>query len=261
MITSEQVQQLSQKTGVNENAVVREYIQIVFLKELYRKKKSQNIYFKGGTAIHLLFPSPRFSMDLDFTAELPKNNLKEISKSVVKRIKPEIPNLTLKSSPSERKDSWAATLHWDEEERKYPLTVELECSLREKPIQKPTKTLLKTGLPVVGSPLILHLAWEEILAEKIRAILTRKKTKGRDFYDVYYLLYKNTPLRWKLVEKKMALYPKFTEEINAETIINRVKGFDDKRLKQDLGSFLPRSEKENLLPRLKKELITLLKQK
>ncbi len=260
MITPDQVQKISQKTGVNENAIIREYIQTVFLKGLYQKKESQHIYFKGGTAIHLLFPAPHFSMDLDFTAELSWANLKEIISATVEETQSEIPNLNVKFSPGEKKESLTGTLHWDREGRKYPLTVDLEYSLREKPIQKPTKTLLKTDLPVIGSPLILHLAWEEILAEKTRAILTRKKTKGRDFYDVYYLLYKNVPLLWELVRGKMKLYPKFTEEINAETVISRVKNFDDKRLKQDLGAFLPRWEKENLLPRLKKELIRLLKQ-
>lgn len=259
MITKEQLHNISQKTGVNENAIIREYIQVVFLKELYQKKASQEIYFKGGTAIHLLFPAPRFSMDLDFTTGLPKNTLLETTQNVVKSVRPEIPNLEFKISPKEKKESLTGTLYWTKEGRKYPLTVDLEYSLREKPIQKPIKTLLKTDLPVVGSPLVLHLTWQEILAEKIRAVLTRKKTKGRDFYDIYYLLYKGTPLKWELVKEKMKLYPDFEEDINKETVIKQVGTFDEKKLKQDLGAFLHKSEKENLLPRLKNELVNLLK--
>ncbi len=260
MITEEQIKNISKKTGVNENAIIREYIQVVFLKELYQKKASQEIYFKGGTAIHLLFPAPRFSMDLDFTAELPQEPLLETTQNVVKSIGSEIPDLEFKATPEERKESLKGTLYWTAEERKYPLTVALEYSLREKPIQKPVKTLLKTDLPVVGSPLVLHLTWEEILAEKIRAILTREKTKGRDFYDVYYLLYKGVSLKWELVKEKMRLYPDFEKNVNKETVIKRVEIFDEKKLKQDLGAFLHKSEKENLLPRLKNELANLLKQ-
>mgnify|MGYP001051211356 CR=1 FL=1 len=214
MITKEQIHNISQKTGVNENAIIREYIQVVFLKELYQRKESQNIYFKGGTAIHLLFPVPRFSMDLDFTAELPQKTLLESTQDVVKSIDSEIPDLEFKTSPKEKEKSLTGTLYWTPEESKYPLTVALEYSLRENPIQKPIKTLLRTDLPVVGSPLVLHLTWEEILAEKIRAILTRKKTKGRDFYDVYYLLYKEVPLKWELIEEKMKLFPNFEKDIN-----------------------------------------------
>jgi predicted nucleotidyltransferase component of viral defense system len=43
---------------------------VFFLSRLYSRRESENIFFKGGTALHLIFKAPRFSEDLDFTVEL-----------------------------------------------------------------------------------------------------------------------------------------------------------------------------------------------
>jgi predicted nucleotidyltransferase component of viral defense system len=46
---------------------VREYIQHLFLAELYKIREADKLLFKGGTALRVAFLSPRFSEDLDFT--------------------------------------------------------------------------------------------------------------------------------------------------------------------------------------------------
>ena len=47
--------------------VIREYVQHLFLSHLYALPQSDHLAFKGGTALRLLYGSPRFSEDLDFT--------------------------------------------------------------------------------------------------------------------------------------------------------------------------------------------------
>jgi len=70
MITKEQIYLLAKKSKINETTIFREYLQLFFLSELYSRKQSKDIFFKGGTALHLIYKSPRFSEDLDFTVEL-----------------------------------------------------------------------------------------------------------------------------------------------------------------------------------------------
>ncbi|MEK7090833.1 MAG: nucleotidyl transferase AbiEii/AbiGii toxin family protein, partial [Patescibacteria group bacterium] len=69
MITKETLQKLATQyqTGLFPN-IVREYFQHVFLSELYKLPDSQNLLFKGGTAMRIVYGSPRFSEDLDFSA-------------------------------------------------------------------------------------------------------------------------------------------------------------------------------------------------
>ena len=40
--------------------------------------KTQQIIFKGGTAIHLFFQAPRFSEDLDFTVVMPETEFLDV---------------------------------------------------------------------------------------------------------------------------------------------------------------------------------------
>ncbi|MCX6719212.1 MAG: nucleotidyl transferase AbiEii/AbiGii toxin family protein, partial [Candidatus Taylorbacteria bacterium] len=70
MITKDQVHEMAKKLKTNETVVLREYIQLLCLDKLYSLKNCEKIYFKGGTAIHLIFRAPRFSEDLDFTVDL-----------------------------------------------------------------------------------------------------------------------------------------------------------------------------------------------
>src|SRR3989344_1436129 len=68
MITNETLQKLATQyqTGVSPN-IAREYFQHVFLSELYKLPEAENLLFKGGTALRIIYGSPRFSEDLDFS--------------------------------------------------------------------------------------------------------------------------------------------------------------------------------------------------
>ena len=68
MITNEALEKLSRQyqTGVFPN-IVREYFQHIFLGELYKLPNAGKLLFKGGTALGIIYNSPRFSEDLDFS--------------------------------------------------------------------------------------------------------------------------------------------------------------------------------------------------
>ena len=67
MISKKQIEDLANNNQIDSFTILREYLQILFLSYLYREKQADKIYFKGGTALRLLFGSPRFSEDLDFS--------------------------------------------------------------------------------------------------------------------------------------------------------------------------------------------------
>ena len=68
MISIEMLEKLGRQyqVGVFPN-IVREYFQHIFLGELYRLPDAGKILFKGGTALRIIYGSPRFSEDLDFS--------------------------------------------------------------------------------------------------------------------------------------------------------------------------------------------------
>src|SRR3989338_9448761 len=68
MIGPELLENIARKeqTSVFPN-IVREYVQHLFLTELYQLPESEKLLFKGGTALRIVYNSPRFSEDLDFS--------------------------------------------------------------------------------------------------------------------------------------------------------------------------------------------------
>lgn len=82
------------------------------------------------------------------------------------------------------------------------LTVKLDFSKRETIIE-PKTSPIETALPVSGVILINHLSTKEILAEKIRAIYTRRK--GCDLFDLWYLISKKVKIDNNLIEDKLKL--------------------------------------------------------
>jgi len=236
MISKEQIKEMSQRFSIDEFTVLREYIQIVFLGVLYSRKESQYIYFKGGTAIHLLLKSSRFSEDLDFTAKLTIAELKDCLEDVLKKVNLVIPGTTLKKVDVGKK-SLSGILSYQTEEMKFPLNIHIEFSIREKPFTEEEK-VLETDFPISPQPIIRHLGWQEVLAEKIRAFMIR--AKGRDLYDLWHLLSKGVDIDWKMVNKKLEFYKK---TVSFQDVYEKVGKFDDKKIKDDLQKFLPTYDK------------------
>ncbi len=243
MISKDQIREFSNRFAIDEYTIIREYIQIVFLSILYSTKESQKIYFKGGTAIRLLMKSGRFSEDLDFTSELSAKELEPLIADTVKKMSLTVPDITLKRM-EESKMSYTGLLSYQPEGNKYPLTIHLDFSLREKP-ETSAETVLESDFPVVPQPIVRHMAWSEILAEKIRAFLYR--LKGRDVYDLWFMLSKGTDLDWDMINRKLKFYDMST---SIDDLIRRVDDFEEKKLRDDLSKFLPAHDR-NLVIYLK----------
>lgn len=238
MITTDQVRALAAQNRINDTVIFREYIQLVFLQKLYQKTPSQQIYFKGGTAIHLIFGAPRFSEDLDFTVSLSAKAFESYVETVLMRMKVE-EGVEWKEKKSLTGKQYL--LSAPPGVLPYATTVVLDFSFREK-VFSPAHSLLQTAYPLVFTSFVHHLAQEEILAEKIRAIMTRRK--GRDLYDLWYLLSKGVTVQSDLIHKKLAYY-KLTDVTNAD-ILKRVASFPQKDFVLDLRPFVPQNERERL---------------
>lgn len=243
MISKVQIQEFSKRLAIDEFTIIREYIQVVFLSIFYSTSESQKVYFKGGTAIRLLLKSGRFSEDLDFTAELTAKELDPLVNETVKKMSAIIPDMKLKRT-EENKFAYTGILSYQPEGMKHPLNIHLDFSLREKP-ETSKETVLESDLPVVPLPVVRHMDWQEVLAEKIRAFLYR--LKGRDVYDLWFMLQKGVELDWDMINRKTAFYKMVT---SLQDVMNRIGSFDDKQLKNDLGKFLPAHDR-NFVEHLK----------
>lgn len=202
-----------QTTKIN---VVREYLQHVFLSYLYQRKDSGDLAFKGGTALRLLFRSPRFSEDLDFSGSLKPFHLERLVNDVISKIKDE--GIALETQESKPTSGGFLALFQGELHGER-IGLELNVSLRKK--VRPEPILVAT--PLYPSYQCLALPVTELVREKCEALLTRRKP--RDYYDLYFLLRERLgidailPLKKKLVEA--------------------LQGMDSKSIAKELKIFLP----------------------
>jgi predicted nucleotidyltransferase component of viral defense system len=104
------------------------------------------------------------------------------------------------------------------------------------------RSVIQTAYPVFFTSYVHHLSQDEILAEKIRAVMTRKK--GRDLYDLWYLLAKGAQMDRDMLKKKLAFYD--LSKIASADIVKRVASFPKKDFVLDLRPFVPLNERDRL---------------
>lgn len=194
----------------NIQQIETDYLQNIMLAGIYSTTESRKLYFKGGTALQKIFGLNRFSIDLDFTGNL---SIKELTKliNIVKQYM-EFHGFRCTLSSTEKKDSISykfkifGPIYLSTHDDRAIATIKIDVSSRENivlPITLYNITPLYRDLepyqPIVMDP-------NEMLAEKIRAILTRRKP--RDVFDLDFLLDKGFNFFYSLIEKKLAVVEK-----------------------------------------------------
>ena len=197
MLTFEQIkneypQEIIQR---NPKAVLVEYLQYEILDSLYKQKNSEKLSFMGGTAIRIVYGSQRFSEELDFdNFGLSYQEFEQILEKVMADMKNkgfEIEFRLLKKGAYHCYLKFPKLLfennlsdHQDEK-----ILVRIDTVFK-KQFNEPRSFILN-GFGVYRK--ILVNSQEVILSQKIITIIERKRSKGRDYYDVSYLLGKTEP--------------------------------------------------------------------
>lgn len=246
MITAEQISELAKYFKIDETSIVREYLQLLFLRSFYTLKESQHVFFKGGTAIHFHYGSFRFSEDLDFSTQLSSSRIRQMLEETINDLKNEIAPLEL-GKTSAQQNSFNSQLKF-KYKAPHILTIRLEFSQREKALTKAVSAI-ETRFPLISYPLVVYLDAEELLAEKVRAILMR--SKGRDFFDLWYLLSKGIVLRNDYIQEKMKWCRK---SYKSKDLIRAVQQTKEKELYNDLAKFLPKNYRQ-VITDLKKNIL------
>ena len=222
MIRKEIIDYLAEKTNVKQRELIeKDVILHRLLFELLLNRKFDSEYaFKGGTCLmkcHLGYY--RFSEDLDFTwlnTKILKNKSeKQIRKllsieinylaSLLEKISKKL-NLDFKADKRNKKyfdfggsNAYATFKLWDNNEfikiqvnyREvlfYPVRKKTANTMIDKDIKKEFSLIFPEESEFLLKDINLYVYdLKEILVEKIRAILTRKGVKARDFIDVYMI--------------------------------------------------------------------------
>lgn len=212
--------------GVFPN-IVREYFQHVFLAELYRLPDAGKLLFKGGTALRIIYGSPRFSEDLDFSLfDVERKEIKSFVERLFVHVLAEIEHIGIKVELGNKIGVTSggyfgvATFRLSDYP---PVGVEINVSARSgKTVAGEVDSISNNFVPTYT---IIHLPQNDIVEEKIFSALIERKNP-RDFYDLYIMMRKGM---LSLEQKKKLV------EIKGKVIA------DAKQInfKTELGIFLP----------------------
>ncbi|MEA1994528.1 MAG: nucleotidyl transferase AbiEii/AbiGii toxin family protein, partial [Euryarchaeota archaeon] len=181
----------------------QDYIQSLFLKELY--KRVDSLVFKGGTFLKHAYGLDRFSEDLDFTMYRevdPIENLKDAaSKLRSYGVEAYLDKVDLDDPSFSVRLRYRGPLF--DGSKKSTGNIHIEVSKRNDVLLEPEWTRLFFEYPETRVVNVLSLQKEEVLAEKLRALSMREK--GRDLYDVWFLLRQDVTANDELFSQKMAI--------------------------------------------------------
>jgi predicted nucleotidyltransferase component of viral defense system len=199
MIDPAQIKTIAAQSKVDPGIVEKDYVLSKALMALSQNKEFQESFtFKGGTALKkCYYPQWRFSEDIDLTATI-KMKPKDIKSIFQQSVEHEaelfgVPMRIMEYSqyPKTGNDLVTAQLKlaYDGPLRKasgQKNNIRVDISLDENIYQNPIKKAIIKNYNDDIDASILTYTLEEIIAEKLRSILQRGKS--RDYYDIWILL-------------------------------------------------------------------------
>ncbi|MDZ7850756.1 MAG: nucleotidyl transferase AbiEii/AbiGii toxin family protein [Halodesulfurarchaeum sp.] len=194
------------RTFTNGNAGQAEtlYLQDLVLSTISRETADQ-LVFKGGTALLKFYQLDRFSEDLDFTARVSIDDdalVRAVSRDLeAYGASPEETDIERENRSVQIRLGIQGPLYTGDRRSLNFLRLEIntESSIRSVDIKRYNPHF--QDIPAFE---LSVLSEREILAEKIRALLTRDQP--RDLYDIYHLLSKSVSIDPDVVGRKLEYY-------------------------------------------------------
>lgn len=195
MLANDTLIQLASKLQTSEENIRREYFQHLFLSRFYKQEGAENVYFKGGTALHLLYGNPRFSEDLDFDTEIRSvRALEDMVLATLAAFEQEGIETDLHEAKT-TSGGYLSVMEFRAEGRAMP--IQLEISLRKGKKKEGSAAVVASDFfPAYN---LVQLSHELLVQGKMNALFDRHKP--RDYYDFYFLLRANL-----LPEKKREVF-------------------------------------------------------
>ena len=220
--------------------IFREYLQYKILQIIYDSSYGSKLFFLGGTCLRIVHNNQRFSEDLDFdNIDLTQNDFEEITQLVKKKLELEGAKVELKNI---FKGAYRCYIRLPEilfenalsgyKEEKILIQLDTEPHHYD---YEPNREILNK-FDVFTQ--ILTTPAKIILSQKLYAVFNRKTPKGRDFYDVVFLLSQYDP-DYKYLNQKIGIDSK---EFLREKLIEKCETISFDELANDVKTFLINSD-------------------
>jgi predicted nucleotidyltransferase component of viral defense system len=231
-----------------ERFIIREYLQYKILEIVFESPFENKLAFLGGTCLRIVYNNNRFSEDLDFdNFNLTMddfNGITSIVKTELERLGYEIEMRNVK------KGAYHCYIRFPEilfnegltQHKEEKILIRLDTEAHNFSY-KPDQHLLNK-FDVFTQ--INTTPKDILLAQKFYAVINRKRNKGRDFFDIVYLLSQEQTPNYKYLFEKIGID---SPEVLRQEIINKCAQINMNEMAQDVSPFLfnKKDEKKVLL--------------
>lgn len=174
---------LSKDIGIDVVQIIREWWEMIILRDLFDSPFGNYLVFKGGTALRLAYGSPRFSEDLDFSRI--KDFSFESFEKVINDIEKKYEELKIRDC-ADKFYTFIAQYRVKESWRPMAFSVKIEMSKRivdekEKIYNLSMLRSKLSNIEVLGKVIKIDKAYKQ----KLDAVKTRNA--ARDVFDIWYL--------------------------------------------------------------------------
>lgn len=216
--------------------VLREYLQALILKALYKTEAGRKLYFTGGTYLRLVHGTKRFSEDLDFNTD---SLTKASFETVVQAVAVELKRVNLRCVVGFRhfEKIYAADMMFPDIEKLYgvvsPRTKKSGLLIKVETNTPCWKIIAETRVISGFGELYPCFCTQRgaLFADKIDALV--KKTRARHLYDIIFMLSQGYPI------DNNVLRVLGIKEPPLEVIRRRVEGFSSSELTKQAESLKP----------------------
>lgn len=216
--------------------MLREYLQYQILQALFDSKYGHQYTFLGGSCLRIAYGTNRFSEDLDFDNVGLDQAAFEESAAIIQRF------LALRGFEVSLRFAYKGAYHCSirfpgilynyqlSGHKEAKVLIKLDTEKQAYEYKRDLITLNKFGVDtdILITPMPL------LASQKIAAVLGRKRPKGRDFYDLRFLLMRTTPDMRYIQEKIGVSQP---EDLRKK-VIDHLAPYDFKQLAADVAPFL-----------------------
>jgi len=217
--------------------MIREYLQYKILGILYNSSFATDLCFLGGTCLRIVHGNRRFSEDLDFdNISLSENAFDSVAAHIQKELRREGYLAELKTV---MKGAWHCYIKFPgflfeeglsgHKEEKILLLLDTEPQHFDYDPEKVILNRFDIFTTILSTPLTL------LMAQKFYAIIHRKRNKGRDFFDLVFLMGKNVKPDFNYLENKISISE---PERLREAVIAKCNQLDMSVMGKDVEPFL-----------------------
>lgn len=230
----------------NAEHILREYLQYKILKSIFSSKWASKLRFIGWTALRIVYGNARFSEDIDFDNDgtITFEEFGLLAEHIQRDL--ELQWLTVRIRTIEK---WAFHCHITIPELLYQHKL---APMKNQTILIQIDTVAQwynyTPIPNYLTKFdvqtnILTITPSLLLAQKIYTAFERKRTKGRDFFDIVFLLWlTQQPDYWYLTQK---IWITNASQVN-EYLIHKSQWLDFVTLQRDVQPFLFNSNDQSV---------------